>query len=89
MMILNIFKITQLKYLMKLKILRHILKEMICIIEIKDLKKCIQYNIKPELLDLIQFNEIGNVRARSLYNNGITNLEDVSDISVEKFIKNR
>ena len=55
--------------------------------EIKDLKKCIQYNIKPELLDLIQFDEIANVRARSLYNNGITNLEDVSDASVENLSK--
>ena len=55
--------------------------------EIKKLKKCIQYNVKMELLDLMQFDEIGGIRARALYDNGIKNLEDVNDASEQDLSK--
>ena len=55
--------------------------------EIKKLKKCIQDNVKMELLDLMQFDEIGSIRARALYDNGIKNLEDVNNASEQDLSK--
>lgn len=55
--------------------------------EITNLSKCIQYNIKPELLDLIKFDGVGNKRARSLYDGGVKNLENVSNTSEDDLSK--
>ena len=46
----------------------------------------IRHGIKPELLDLVSLPEIGRVRARALWNNGIRSLEDVARAPVEMLV---
>jgi len=38
----------------------------------------LRYGIKEELLDLVRLEQVGRVRARTLYNNGITKVVDIS-----------
>ena len=52
--------------------------------EINDLRIRVKYGIKDELLDLITLEEIGRVRARELYKNGIKNIADVSSTPLSK-----
>ncbi|MEM4378304.1 MAG: DEAD/DEAH box helicase [Candidatus Nitrosotenuis sp.] len=52
--------------------------------ELAMLRKRIQYGIKDELIDLVQIRGIGRIRARKLFANGITNLEDLRKIPVDK-----
>jgi helicase len=39
----------------------------------------LRYGIKEELLDLVRLEQIGRVRARMLYNNGIKGVQDIRD----------
>ncbi|MFN3654438.1 MAG: helicase-related protein [Candidatus Nitrosotenuis sp.] len=52
--------------------------------ELAMLRKRIQYGIKDELIDLVQIKGIGRIRARKLFAKGITNLEDLRRIPVDK-----
>ena len=52
--------------------------------ELDDLRRRIVYGIKNELLDLVRVKGIGRVRARILFKNGITNLDDLAKISVSE-----
>ena len=52
--------------------------------ELDNLRKRITYGIKDELLDLVRVKGIGRVRARALFNNNITNLADLSKVSVNE-----
>ena len=56
----------------------------------KDLEKLrlrLQHGIKEELLNLIKYDQIGRVRARKLYDNGIRDQEDIREVSFEKLKK--
>ena len=52
--------------------------------ELDILRKRISYGIREELLDLVKIKGIGRVRARKLFNHGIKNLDDLSEIPVKK-----
>jgi helicase len=52
--------------------------------ELSMFRKRIQYGIKDELIELVQVRGIGRVRARKLFTNGITSLEDLRRIPVDK-----
>lgn len=52
--------------------------------DLEKLRKRITYGIREELLDLVQVKGIGRARARSLYKHGIKNLDDLSNIPVNK-----
>lgn len=52
--------------------------------ELANLRKRILYGIREELLDLVKVKGIGRVRARTLYKNGIKNLDDLAKIPVKK-----
>lgn len=52
--------------------------------ELGDLRKRIAYGIREELLDLVQVKGIGRIRSRVLYKHGITNLDDLRKIPVNK-----
>jgi helicase len=42
-----------------------------------DTRVRIRYGIKEELLDLVRLEQIGRVRARRLYGNGIKSVQDI------------
>jgi helicase len=50
------------------------------------LSERIRHGVKPELLDLVSLPEIGRVRARALWNNGIRSIEDVAEAPVERLV---
>ena len=52
--------------------------------ELDDLRRRIVYGIKDELLDLVRVKGVGRVRARMLFKNGITNLDDLAKVSVSE-----
>ena len=52
--------------------------------ELDSLRRRITYGIKDELLDLVRVKGIGRVRARMLFKNGITNLDDLAKVSVSE-----
>lgn len=43
-----------------------------------------QYGVKEELLNLVSLKDIGRIRARSLFNNGIKNLRDIEKIDIKR-----
>ena len=45
--------------------------------DLTDIRVRIRYGIKDELLDLVRLQQIGRVRARALYNNGIRSVADL------------
>ncbi|MGC8648291.1 MAG: DEAD/DEAH box helicase [Candidatus Micrarchaeia archaeon] len=47
--------------------------------EITDVRVRIKYGIKEELLDLVRLQQIGRVRARMLYNNGIKSVAELKE----------
>jgi helicase len=56
----------------------------------KDLEKLrirLQHGIKEELLNLVQYNQIGRVRARKLYDHGIRDQESIRETDFEKMKK--
>ncbi len=52
--------------------------------ELDIIRKRINYGIREELLELVKIKGIGRIRARKLFKNGITNLNDLSKIPVKK-----
>ncbi|MFB6144073.1 MAG: helix-hairpin-helix domain-containing protein, partial [Candidatus Nanohaloarchaea archaeon] len=53
----------------------------------KDLEKLrlrLKHGIKEELLNLVSYDQIGRVRARKLYKQGIRNQEEIREVSFEK-----
>ncbi len=67
--------------LAKLEKLEHIMSEL------GILQTRVSYGIKEELVDLVKVRGIGRVRARLLYKNGISTLEELASIPVEKLAK--
>ena len=55
--------------------------------ELSVLRQRIAYGIKEELVDLVKIRGIGRIRARSLYKNGIKNLHDLFEISLDNLAK--
>lgn len=53
--------------------------------EVDTLRKRIKYGARPELLSLLRISGIGRVRARSLFNGGITSMKDILEVD-EKHI---
>ena len=47
--------------------------------EIENIRKRMRYGVKEELLPLVRIKNIGRVRARVLFNNGIKNLRDIEN----------
>jgi len=52
--------------------------------ELDIIRKRINYGIREELLELVKIKGVGRIRARKLFKNGITNLNDLSEIPVKK-----
>lgn len=52
--------------------------------ELDILRRRIIYGIRDELIDLVKIKGIGRVRARILYRHGIKNLDDLSNIPINK-----
>jgi len=52
--------------------------------EINKIRTRVMYGVKPELLTLLRLKDIGRVRARKLYNNGIKDLGDIKKADVKK-----
>jgi helicase len=52
--------------------------------EINILKLRVKFGIKTELIPLIQFEGVGRIRARALYNGGIVNAEKLAETSESK-----
>lgn len=55
--------------------------------ELSVLRQRITYGIKEELVELVKIRGIGRIRARTLYKNGIKNLHDLSEISLDNLAK--
>ncbi|MBI3842631.1 MAG: RNA helicase, partial [Thaumarchaeota archaeon] len=55
--------------------------------ELSVLRQRITYGIKEELVELVKIRGIGRIRARALYKNGIKNLHDLSEISLDNLAK--
>ncbi|QKQ98623.1 DEAD/DEAH box helicase [Candidatus Nanohaloarchaea archaeon] len=56
----------------------------------KDLEKLrirLKHGIKEELLGLVKYDQIGRVRARKLYDNGVRDKEDIREVGFEKLKK--
>ena len=56
----------------------------------KDLEKLrirLKHGIKEELLNLVKYDQIGRVRARKLYDNGVRDMEDIREVGFEKLKK--
>ena len=47
----------------------------------------VKYGIKKELLDLIRLEQVGRVRARAMYDNGIKSVSDLRDPKSEAVVK--
>ena len=52
--------------------------------EVRELEYCMKYGVKRELLPLVKLRNIGRVRARRLFNNGITSPEDIRRAGLER-----
>jgi helicase len=48
--------------------------------EVDTLRRRIKYGARPELLSLLKISGIGRVRARSLFNGGITSVKDILEV---------
>jgi helicase len=55
--------------------------------EIRKLRTRLKYGAKEELLALLRLKNIGRIRARTLYKNGIKDLGDIKEIEFEKLSK--
>ena len=55
--------------------------------EIKKLRMRLKYGVKEELLPLLQFEQIGRVRARIMFKNGIKDVKDVKKADVVKLVQ--
>ncbi|RLJ04068.1 MAG: hypothetical protein DRP18_05185, partial [Candidatus Aenigmatarchaeota archaeon] len=53
----------------------------------KKIRIRVKYGVKEELLPLVRLRGIGRVRARMLYNNGITSIEKLRKIPLESLEK--
>ncbi|MCK4433431.1 MAG: DEAD/DEAH box helicase [Methanomicrobia archaeon] len=51
--------------------------------EIENTRKRLRYGVKEELLPLVRIRNIGRVRSRVLFNNGIKNLRDIENTDFE------
>jgi helicase len=51
---------------------------------ISELEYCMKYGVKRELLPLVKLKNIGRVRARRLFNNGITSPDDIRKAGVDR-----
>ncbi|OPX58752.1 MAG: putative ski2-type helicase [Methanomassiliicoccales archaeon PtaB.Bin134] len=47
----------------------------------------IRYGVKPELLDLVRLRGIGRARARSLFNHGVRDVEQVRNVDVARLAR--
>ncbi|MCK4518737.1 MAG: DEAD/DEAH box helicase [Candidatus Omnitrophica bacterium] len=54
---------------------------------LQKLQTRVRYGIKEELLNLVSLKEIGRVRARSLYKNGIKHVRDIKAVKVETLMR--
>lgn len=61
-----------------------ILKLKSLIRELNKLKVRIKYGVKEELIPLLRLNNVGRVRARLLYKNGVKSIKDVKKVSFKK-----
>jgi len=52
--------------------------------EIRKFRIRLQYGIKGELIPLVRLRDVGRIRSRILYKNGLTSLEKLREISYEK-----
>ena len=52
--------------------------------QIREFEYCMKYGVKRELLPLVKLRNIGRVRARRLFNNGITSPEDLQGAGKER-----
>jgi helicase len=50
------------------------------LIEVDMLRKRIKYGVKPELLSLLRLTGVGRVRARSLFDAGVTSMKDLIEV---------
>ena len=55
--------------------------------EVKKLRTRVKHGISEELVSLVRFKNIGRVRARRMYNNGIKSSSDIRDVSFTKLKK--
>ena len=55
--------------------------------EIQMLDKRIKYGIKPDLIDIVQIEEIGRGRGRALHTCNIKNLDDLNDATIDDLVK--
>jgi len=67
------------------EILKHIKSSIITIKEYSNLLLRIKYGIKQELVSLVELKQIGRVRARRLFNNGIKSPNDIKN-NPDKFM---
>ncbi|HTY15897.1 MAG TPA: ATP-dependent DNA helicase [Methanoregulaceae archaeon] len=51
---------------------------------VRELESCMKYGVKRELLPLVRLKNIGRVRARRLFNNGITGPEEIRQAGMER-----
>ena len=47
----------------------------------------IRYGVKPELLDLVQLRGVGRARARSLYNHGVKNVDQLREVDLVRLAR--
>ncbi|MFB6147622.1 MAG: helix-hairpin-helix domain-containing protein, partial [Candidatus Nanohaloarchaea archaeon] len=55
--------------------------------ELEKVRLRLKHGIEEELLDLVKYDQIGRVRARKLYDNGVRSREDIRETSFEKLKK--
>jgi len=60
-----------------------------CITDINDLLLRVQNGCKEELLNLVSLKGIGRVRARALYNEGFTTVNDLRNVPIDRIAKIR
>ncbi len=51
---------------------------------ILDVSKRVKYGVKPELLELVNLEEVGRIRARTLYDNGYKTIKDLEKASLKE-----
>ncbi len=47
----------------------------------------IKYGVRPDLLDLVRLKGVGRARARSMYNHGVRNAEDIRNVDIIKLAR--
>jgi helicase len=47
----------------------------------------VRYGVKPELLDLVRLRGVGRARARSLYNHGVRNVDQLREVDVVRLAR--